>query len=84
MKKALFTLLLLCCVVLLVWLAAFFWKHLRGAGPALKSPAVDIVRLIEKPGCRCTGHSAQAPAGVFSINLRERAEGPEGDDSRSC
>jgi glucose/arabinose dehydrogenase len=48
MKKALFTLLLLCCVVLLVWLAVFFRKNLRGAGPAFKSPAADIVRLIEK------------------------------------
>lgn len=40
--------LLLCCVGLLVWLTAFSWKNLRGAGPALKSPGVDIVRLIEK------------------------------------
>ncbi|MFZ2197854.1 MAG: PQQ-dependent sugar dehydrogenase [Thermodesulfovibrionales bacterium] len=49
MKKGIFSLLLLCCVVLLVWLAAFFWKHLRGAGPSLRSPATDIVRLMEKP-----------------------------------
>ena len=48
MKKALLTLLLLCCAALLVWVSAFFWKNLRGAGPALKSPSVDIVRLIEK------------------------------------
>jgi len=48
MKKALLTLLLLCCVVLLVLIAVFSWRNLRGAGPALKSPAVDIVRLIEK------------------------------------
>jgi glucose/arabinose dehydrogenase len=48
MKKALLTLLLLCCAGLLVWSAAFFWKNLRGVSPALKSPSVDIVRLIEK------------------------------------
>jgi len=36
-------------MVLLVWLTAFFWKNLRGAGPSLRSPAADIVRLIEKP-----------------------------------
>ncbi len=48
MRKAILTLLLLCCAVLLVGLTAFFWKNLRGAGPALKSPGLDIVRLIEK------------------------------------
>jgi len=48
MKKALLTLLLLCCAALLVWGAAFFWRNLRGAGPALKSSSVDIVRLVEK------------------------------------
>lgn len=48
MKKASLALLLLCCVVMLVWFAEFFWKNLRGTGPALKSPAVDIARLMEK------------------------------------
>ena len=48
MKKKFLTLLLLACVLLLVWLAVFYWKNLRGAGPALKSPDIDIVRLIEK------------------------------------
>ena len=36
-------------MALLVWLTTFFWKNLRGAGPSLRSPAADIVRLIEKP-----------------------------------
>jgi hypothetical protein len=45
MKKAILILLLLCCTVCL---AALYWKNLCGAGPAPKSPAVDIVRLIEK------------------------------------
>lgn len=49
MKKGIFTFLLLCCAVLLIWLAVFFWKYLRGVGPSLRSPAADIVRLIEKP-----------------------------------
>ena len=49
MKKGIFIFLLLCFVALLVWLAAFSWQHLRGAGPSLMSPAADIVRLIEKP-----------------------------------
>ena len=48
MKRNFLTLLLFCGVVLMVWLAAFFWKNLRGAGPAFKRPPVDIVRLIEK------------------------------------
>jgi glucose/arabinose dehydrogenase len=48
MKKSLFALLLLCCVVLLAWFAVYYWKNLRGAAPALKRPGVDIVRLIEK------------------------------------
>ena len=48
MKKALLTLFVLCCAGLLAWLAVFSWKNLRGAGPALRSPGVDIVRLIEK------------------------------------
>jgi glucose/arabinose dehydrogenase len=46
MKKRLLTLLLLCCMVLLVLVALFSWKNLRGVGPALRSPAGDIARLI--------------------------------------
>jgi hypothetical protein len=48
MKKALVSPMLLCCGVLLVCLAGFFWKDLQDSGPAIKSPAVDIVRLVEQ------------------------------------
>ena len=68
MKKGIFTFLLLCCVVLLVWFTAFFWKHLRGAGPSLRSPAADIVRLIEKPEANLTGMPLTLSPG-FSISV---------------
>ncbi len=48
MKKTLLKPLLLSSGVLLVCLAPFFLKGLRDAVPAVKSPAVDIVRLVEQ------------------------------------
>ena len=32
-----------------LWAAQFYWQHLRGAGPAVKSPPQDIHRLLEQP-----------------------------------
>jgi len=68
MKKAFLSLLLLCCVVLLVWLAVFFWKNLRGSGPAFKSPAADIARLIEKPEAYAPDFPLRTQPG-FSISI---------------
>ena len=74
MKKAFLALLLLCCVVLLLWLAEFFWKNLRGAGPALKSPAADIARLMEKPDAAAPDFPLRLQPG-FSLSIFARGLG---------
>ena len=61
MKKAVFTLTLLCTIAALIWGAVFFWKHLRGIRPALTSPSRDIAKLVEK---------AQADAASVDLPLQ--------------
>ena len=70
MKKAVFTLTLLCTLAALIWGAVFFWKHLRGIRPALTSPSRDIAALVEKAQADATSVDLplQLPPG-FSISL---------------
>src|SRR5574340_390162 len=68
MKKVVPAFLLLCCVLLLVWSAAFFWRNLRGVGPSLKSPSADIVRHMEKSGTDTPGIPLKLQPG-FSISV---------------
>jgi len=70
MKKTFFTILALCGAGALIWLAAGSWKVLRGIRPALKSPAQDIARLIERAqaGTDGVGMPLALPPG-FSISV---------------
>jgi len=70
MKRVLTTIMLLCGIAALIWLAVFSWKNLRGAGPALKSPSQDIARLIERAqaGTNITDMPLALPPN-FSISI---------------
>jgi glucose/arabinose dehydrogenase len=49
MKKPLLIILLVAVLGGLVYAGHFYWRHLRGAAPALKSPPGEIARLLESP-----------------------------------
>jgi glucose/arabinose dehydrogenase len=70
MKKALFIVLVLLGIAATIWLSIFYWKNLRGIGPALKAPEQDIAQLIEQAGA-ASGEAAMPlalPPG-FSISI---------------
>lgn len=67
-------------VILFAWVGVFYWKNLRGIGPAIQKPAADIAEVIEQnvkvrppAGGRTsvtntTGFPLQLPPG-FSIGI---------------
>ncbi len=50
MKKAATALFSVVIAAGLIWAGLFYWKNLRGIGPALGPPPADIVDLIERTG----------------------------------
>jgi glucose/arabinose dehydrogenase len=46
MKRPVTLILLFAGLILLVWAGNFYWRYLRGAGPALQGPPQDISRLL--------------------------------------
>jgi glucose/arabinose dehydrogenase len=50
MKKPLLLILLLVVAAGLIWAGNFYWRHLGGAGPALRSPPRDLARSLDAPG----------------------------------
>lgn len=46
MKKVFLSLLAVGFIAALAWAGIFYWKNLRGIGPALNSPLVDIVDVV--------------------------------------
>lgn len=73
MKKAFFIILALLGIAAAVWLSIFYWKNLRGIGPALKAPDQDIARLIggARAGANSTGMPLALPPG-FSVSIFEK------------
>jgi glucose/arabinose dehydrogenase len=76
MKKPLLTILFVCGIIFLVWLAVFSWRNLRGIGPAIKSPSRDIANLIDHHGVAddSAGMPLKLPPG-FSISVFARGLG---------
>lgn len=70
MKRPALTILLVCGIVFLLWLAVFSWRNLRGIGPAIESPSRDIAKLIGSHGQRegAPNLPLKVPAG-FSISI---------------
>ncbi|MBI2355763.1 MAG: PQQ-dependent sugar dehydrogenase [Candidatus Doudnabacteria bacterium] len=54
--------------LVLIWGINFYWKNLRGVGPAINEPKQDIAELIPKPGENKTGMPLKLPDG-FSIEI---------------
>jgi glucose/arabinose dehydrogenase len=46
MKKNLILISSLIAVAALIWAGNFYWRHLRGLGPAVKGPPQDIAKLL--------------------------------------
>lgn len=63
MKKVLSLLFFLIIVIAILWIGSFYWKNLRGIGPALEQPPVDITQVIN-----ATGMPLALPEG-FSISI---------------
>jgi len=59
MKKPLILISILVLVAALIWAGNFYWRHLRGLGPAVKTPPQDIARLLP-PASNRAGKSPQA------------------------
>jgi glucose/arabinose dehydrogenase len=66
-----------CLLVIIIWGGLFYWRNLRGAGPALTAPPQDIAQLMAKAGKKdapaspagnTTGYPLQLPPG-FSISV---------------
>lgn len=63
MKKALSLFFLFFIIAAIIWIGFFYWKNLRGIGPALQEPPVDITQIINT-----TGMPLALPEG-FSISI---------------
>jgi glucose/arabinose dehydrogenase len=46
-KKALIVFCVIVAIVGMLWAGAFYWKNLRGVGPAIEDPPQDIAAIIE-------------------------------------
>jgi glucose/arabinose dehydrogenase len=66
-----------CLLVAIIWGGLFYWRHLRGAGPALTAPPQEIARLMAATGKKespasptrnTTSYPLQLPPG-FSISI---------------
>lgn len=74
MKKPLIIISSLIVVAALFWAGTFYWRHLRGAGPALQGPPQDIARLLvpESNGAdkspQAVGFPLKLPPG-FAVSL---------------
>jgi glucose/arabinose dehydrogenase len=70
MKKTLISIMVICALAALIWLAIFFWKNLRGIGSAIRTPSQDIARILEKKQAQAnaSGMPLTLPEG-FSISL---------------
>jgi glucose/arabinose dehydrogenase len=77
MKRLIWTVIGAVLLVALIWAGVFYWRHLRGAGPAFTGPPRDIAQLMEKakgpgelngPARNTTGFPLQLPPG-FSISI---------------
>lgn len=52
MKRILIPILVVCLLIALIWAGTFYWRNLRGIGPALNNPPSDIADVI--PGASTT------------------------------
>jgi len=77
MKRLIWTVIGAVLFVALIWGGVFYWRHLRGAGPALTGPPEDITKLMgkaEEGGAlgvsakNSTGFPLKLPPG-FSIRI---------------
>ncbi len=50
MKRLILTVIGAGLFVALIWAGVFYWRHLRGAGPAFTGPPQDIAKMMEKAG----------------------------------
>lgn len=50
MKRIIWTAIGAVLFVGLIWAGVFYWRHLRGAGPAFTGPPRDITKLMEQAG----------------------------------
>lgn len=63
MKKGATIVVFLIVLAAILWIGFFYWKNLRGIGPALKKPPVDITKVLNT-----TGMPLKLPDG-FSISI---------------
>lgn len=74
MKKNIFILLGIAIFGILLWAGNFYWRNLRGSGPAFRPPPADIAKIIEesqkreRPSINTTGFPLKLPPG-FSISI---------------
>jgi glucose/arabinose dehydrogenase len=66
-RRLLFIFPLAAVFAVLIWGGYFYWRHLRGASPALQAPPRDIARLLEK---------SPKPAGPPAAKWNEIDEAP--------
>ena len=76
MRRLLLPGLIIAAALAVVWGSLFFWRNLRGAGPAWLSPPQDIAKLLDKDkgasgGQNLTGFPLKLPPG-FSISIFAR------------
>lgn len=68
MKKIIIIILAVFVLDIAVWLAVFYWRNLRGIGPAISPPSQDITKLLPparpQPGEGGPEKPSQLPAGV--------------------
>ncbi len=74
MKRFVWATIAACLLVATLWAGLFYWRHLRGAAPALTGPPQDIAKLMAQAGetassaKNTTGYPLKLPPG-FAISI---------------
>lgn len=63
MKKTLLSISAVVVLLLLIWAGTFFYKNLRGIGPAIKNPPIDIANMGSTNGGANGGTSTSSSSG---------------------
>ncbi|MDP3685407.1 MAG: PQQ-dependent sugar dehydrogenase [bacterium] len=72
MRKPLFILLTTLGALAAVWIGVFYWRNLRGVGPAVREPSQDIAQLLPeaRPTPRKQASSPAPPQNTTNLPLK--------------
>jgi len=71
MKRTIIFILGLVGISLLTWAGVFYWRNLRGIGPAIRTPAVSIVQRIKEATTNTATNTGSGSTNLPAVNETE-------------